>query len=281
MRVVVACVTLAVVVPVASAHAASATNLGNGFTVLPGSRLVGPTTFPVAAYDPFRASPSSWTALLEVTGPASTVYDAYAAHARALGYDVEWSTPACSGGQTPTITDVTCGSSSTGTTDTVSLGLRVCGTCAVPVSAMTITYVRGAKPQRRSPLPAIPPPANAFLVLQLDPAQRGAARASLVHFDERLGWPSPALGTGDRALASSDFGGCARGEIVTVVSARGDAAAVFRRYVSVMPYEVPIKKTTAEFHGRPTRLAHSDFGVLTVVEGSKGHSLVMITDCDD
>jgi hypothetical protein len=82
VRLAVACVTLAVVVPVASAHAASATKLGNGFIVLPGSRLLGSNTFPAPAYDPFRASPSSWTALLEVTRPASTVYDAYAACSR-------------------------------------------------------------------------------------------------------------------------------------------------------------------------------------------------------
>jgi hypothetical protein len=66
-----------------------------------------------------------------------------------------------------------------------------------------------------------------------------------VHFDEQLAWPSNALGRHERALASSNFGGCARGEIITVVSAKGDAAEVFERYVRVMPYEVPIKKTIA------------------------------------
>ncbi|HEY3670796.1 MAG TPA: hypothetical protein VGN51_07675 [Acidimicrobiia bacterium] len=102
-----------------------------------------------------------------------------------------------------------------------------------------------------------------------------------MHFDEQLDRPSNALGRHERALASSNFGGCARGKIVTVVSAKGDAAEVFERYVRVMPYEVPIKKTTAEFHERPARLAHSDFGVLAVVEVSERRSLLMITDCDD
>jgi hypothetical protein len=273
MFLALACTAAAVAV-VVPAHAAPATTLGDGFTVQAGSRLVGARTFPVVDQ---REHLTGWTALLEVTGPATTVYNAYAAQARSLGFDAGWSAPACEGG----LTDVRCYGGSSGTGTSVFFDLRVCTSCEVPVSAMTITFVDSTAKKRRSPIPGTAPTPNLPLTIRLDAAQQAAARAALPRPGEQLGWSSIVLGAHDRALARSDLGGCARGNIVTVVSAKGDAAKIFERYVRVMPYEVPIKKSVVRFHGHPARVAHSDFGTLQVVEVSPGRSQLMVSDCDD
>jgi hypothetical protein len=72
VRMAVVCVIVTALLAVASAHAARADTLGNGFKVAHGSRLVG-TTFPILDYQ--RVGGHATTAALPGAGPGMCVND--------------------------------------------------------------------------------------------------------------------------------------------------------------------------------------------------------------
>jgi hypothetical protein len=275
VRVAAVSVLVAALLPAASAYAAHAEILGNGFKVAPGSRLVGGTMFPVVSFHPPSDGPSGWTAVLEVLGPAATVYDAYATQARALGFEVAWSDQAC--GPDPAPGGIRCIAS---TEDGVTLDLRVCTTCEVPISAMRIVYVN-VKAKRRAAIPGAASAANDPATdVQLDADERAAARAAL----PVPGQPLAALshfrvGRGSRALINADIFGCRGGSNVAVLSSTGDAGKTFDYYVRHLPHEGPIETSASEVQGRRTRVAMSGWGTVSLVELPRGRALTMIAEC--
>jgi hypothetical protein len=211
---------------------------------------------------------------LEVSGPAASVYDAYATQARAAGFALEWSDTAC---QNVSGTDVTCSGAGRHDRGTLHLDLRVCTTCAPPVSSMTLMQI-GAGSRGDLDVGRAPTDRDPTFELQLDVAPRDAARRARPDVGQ-LVVPSPfsviRLVRGSRTISTGDQ--CVAAAVVRVPE---HADAIFRRYVDQLPHETPVRVTAGRFQGRRARDASGDWGAVRMVERD-GSAVIAISECED
>jgi hypothetical protein len=253
--------------------------LRNGFTVATGSRLLAPA-FPVGLIKRDPQQWSGWTAYLDVTGEAGPVFDAYVGQARRLGYRVDYSDKNC---RASSPGDVECSATLLPDTMQFAIDLRVCTTCSIPISRLTLTMISATgRPTTGPPLPQNPPP-SAFTV-RLTDAMRARQRAALpgtgktIPFGHSYGDPLAPLSVapGVRAVGvwESD---CIDGGFTAVLRSDRPVGDVFdeyrnqvKRQANENPPSVARHKGAAEVQG--------DYASATVVGRGDG-SAVLLGEC--
>ncbi len=255
--------------------AASKARIAAGFTVSDGSRLVGGTALPFLGTE--RGS-DGWTAILEIRGPAATVFDAYVSQARALGYDAKWSDKACTANSPQ---DVRCHSYGGTSSSRVDLQLRVCATCSPPIGLMTLSGGPEGS-TKEAALPSDPPSVREpLLEVTLTAAEQTTARVSLPTVGQPVGQMSRLqVVKGSKVLSSANLFLCNSGSVDAVLHVTGDAGQVFRQYVKQLPHESPIRTSEGRFHGHTAQQALGDWGSVRMLE-QQGRAVIAISECFD
>jgi hypothetical protein len=260
-----------------SAVASEPGSLPDGFTVASGSRLLGGTVFPYNRDQGFRGVNGGWTGVLEVSGPAAAVYDAYAAQARALGVPMDWSDEVCS---TYGEANVRCAALARSGSAEVSIDLRVCAECS-PVTAMALInaeYMGDAGEAVAGSPPAVRKPQ---FEVQIAPAQLRAGPMPTVGEQVGRGRPTRVI-KGSKTLGTGDVYGCGSGSHNALFKVTGDPRSVYRRYVAQLPEEddapLPIRK--GRLNGHEAFQAGNVYGSVLMAEGSDG-PVIAVLRCND
>jgi hypothetical protein len=274
-----------------AANAARSTgDLAGGFRTASGSRLVGPV-FPQPAFPSgYHSGWTGWTAVIDVTGSAGPVFDSYVTQAHALGLSAQWSDQAC---QQPARGDIRC-SSFGGLTDvSLYLRLRVCSSCATPVSLMTIQMLGAPNVARTGPPIDDPRPPSRFRV-HLTAAMRERQRKALPETGQTIPIESMAPGTratfsplrvaaGTRAGFVGNSQTCGDGDPVAVLSSRQSVDEVFDEYsaqVHRQPADSPdpLPEASATLDNRHVKFVQGAVSNVTVV-GHGSATFVLAIQC--
>ena len=256
-------------------RAAAGREIADGFTVASGSRVVGRTAVPFLSAE---IAARGWSATLEISGPAATVFDAYVEQARALGYEVQWSDKACSA-NTPG--DVRCRADGRTPARRVDMQLRVCVSCSPPIGLMVLSGGGNGRSEA-SAVPGVAPTAREPLFeVQLTAADQAALRASLPKVGEPVSQGSRLnVVKGSTVLSSGNLFLCNSGSVDAVVRVTGHAAQAFRQYVKQLPHESPLRTREGRFEGGRARQALGDWGSVRMLE-RPGAAVIAISECFD
>ena len=249
------------------------------FEIEEGSRLAGtvfPTVLPSSAA--FRGY-QGWTVYLDITGPAGSVYDAYAARARMQGMDVPFSDAACEVGAPG---DVQCGALNRSGRPTFEIAIRVCSLCDAPIAAGRISYLAPLdlpESQRKEiDVPATRPEFE----LQLDAAQRASMLAARPTSGEAFGLGDAfAVPEGGRVLADTTLGTCSEEDEVSVLRLTQRPNAAFRTYVErlrVAENENPVRVKRTAVGTATVAQARNDQSTVTLVK-REGRSFIAVDSC--
>ena len=216
----------------------TATPLFDGFTVAKGTSLVG-AVFPALTGGTAGAQPepTGRLALLAVDTDGRTALTRYAAQATRAGFrDLTSAEPAC---RLLAPGDLHCGATFLDGGREVDLYVRVCRSCATPVSAATLRLVvlatGGATPST-SPDATPRRPQSPTLRLSASERTRAAkmprAGAELFPMPDQFDFDPIAVVAGSKPLGRVWFGDVCERDFVAVVELTGNADEVFRRYVA-------------------------------------------------
>jgi hypothetical protein len=293
-RVVCAVVIALLASPLEAADAADAgarLKLRDGFVVAPGSRLLGPVFPRIAFTNPAFDGWSGWTAVLDVTGDAGATFDEYVGQARALGLDVAFSDQSC---HEPSTGDVRCGASATNlSADNMQfeMMLRVCTSCAIPVSAMTIQLItETGKPTLGGALGRTPP-APSFAT-HLDAEMRLRQRRALPKPGQEIPYvpespqsfhfPAPLRVAMDtHALAAWKQEDCGNGGAEVVLRSNRPVTDVFAKY------REQVRRQANESHPNGTRRSSGDTEIAVIngdyttvnVVGARNGTWILAEQC--
>jgi hypothetical protein len=248
------------------------TELGDGFRVAAGTRLVG-AVFPKIERE--ESDPTGWRAVLVVKSDALTALNRYAAQAAAQGYrQVSNPAPHC---WSPNHGQVFCKGFSVYESAFLAISVHVCRSCPQPVSEALLDYTNGylgsaeglepIAPPVGLPSGGLPPPSTPTEQLTGQQYAR-----MLKHPADEEAIPRFAAVSGSRLLAPATIFAECPYESVAVVDVTSDPRRVFSAYASGTPVRARVGRvrvTTAgdasanttlverAEHGRPVLLSYA------------------------
>jgi hypothetical protein len=263
------------VVPVPAAKASTGPLPDGLTTVATGSQLLGETVLPYVRERDFRGTEDGWTAMFTVTGPAATVYDAYAMQLRKRGIGIAWSDEAC---QSEGEANVRCTALEESGPARGEIDLRVCSQCSPATALMLLSGWNVGEPVDTPP-GAPPATREPAFEVQIKPKELRSARLPVV--GQRL---APGIQmrvvNGSTPIATGDIAGCASGSVNAAFKVTGNAMSVYRRYVAQLTRPDPVKAVKGRLNGHPAAEAGNVYGTVRMAERDNG-PLITVARCND